>query len=137
MRNITKRVCSLFRFSVDRRIFLIGYGVYGSMQKPATYETSVELIHTASGKVIATNATSLSCDGSKYTYRLMFKELAEILPNTIYTASTTFKVVLLNFSLISLIIHHYICICVINKEHAVLLCFRGHFRIMAQRVCAR
>ncbi|XP_014486743.1 PREDICTED: BTB/POZ domain-containing protein 1-like [Dinoponera quadriceps] len=79
------------RFSVDRRIFLIGYGVYGSMQKPATYEASVELIHTASGKVIATNATSLSCDGSKYTYRLMFKELAEILPNTIYTASTTFK----------------------------------------------
>ncbi|XP_072746625.1 BTB/POZ domain-containing protein 1 [Anoplolepis gracilipes] len=79
------------RFSVDRRIFLIGYGVYGSTQEPAIYEVSVELIHTASGKVIATNATSFSCDGSKYTYRLMFKELAEILPNTIYTASATFK----------------------------------------------
>ncbi|XP_011166728.2 BTB/POZ domain-containing protein 1 [Solenopsis invicta] len=79
------------RFSVDRRIFLIGYGVYGSTQDPAIYEVTVELIHTASGKVIATNATSFSCDGSKYTYRLMFKELAEILPNTIYTASATFK----------------------------------------------
>ncbi|XP_018353040.1 PREDICTED: BTB/POZ domain-containing protein 1-like [Trachymyrmex septentrionalis] len=79
------------RFSVDRRIFLIGYGVYGSTQEPAIYEVTVELIHTASGKVIATNATSFSCDGSKYTYRLMFKELAEILPNTIYTASATFK----------------------------------------------
>ncbi|KAG5317251.1 BTBD2 protein, partial [Pseudoatta argentina] len=79
------------RFSVDRRIFLIGYGVYGSKQEPAIYEVTVELIHTASGKVIATNATSFSCDGSKYTYRLMFKELAEILPNTIYTASATFK----------------------------------------------
>lgn len=79
------------RFSVDRRIFLIGYGVYGSMDEPAIYEVLIELIHTASGKVIATNATSFSCDGSKYTYRLTFKELAEILPNTIYTASATFK----------------------------------------------
>ncbi|XP_053970654.1 BTB/POZ domain-containing protein 1-like isoform X2 [Hylaeus anthracinus] len=79
------------RFSVDRRIFLIGYGVYGSMQGPAIYEVLIELIHTASGKIIATNSTSFSCDGSKYTYRLMFKELAEILPNTIYTASATFK----------------------------------------------
>lgn len=79
------------RFVVDRRIFLIGYGVYGSMQGPAIYEVLIELIHTASGEVIASNSTSFSCDGSKYTYRLMFKELAEILPNTIYTASATFK----------------------------------------------
>ncbi|KAH0950619.1 hypothetical protein HN011_009123 [Eciton burchellii] len=79
------------RFSVDKRIFLIGYGVYGSMQKPAIYDVTMELIHTASGKVIAKNTTSFSCDGSKYTYRIMFKELAEILPNTIYTASATFK----------------------------------------------
>lgn len=80
------------RFSVDRRIFLIGYGVYGSMQGSAIYEVLIELIHTASGKVIASNSSSFSSDGSKYTYRLMFKELAEILPNTIYTASATFKV---------------------------------------------
>ncbi|KAL2713101.1 BTB/POZ domain-containing protein 1-like isoform X1 [Vespula squamosa] len=79
------------RFSVDRRIFLIGYGVYGSMHVPAIYEVLLELIHTASGKVIASNSTSFSCDGSKYTYILMFKDLAEILPNTIYTASATFK----------------------------------------------
>lgn len=62
------------------------------MQGPAIYEVLIELIHTASGEVIASNSTSFSCDGSKYTYRLMFKELAEILPNTIYTASATFKV---------------------------------------------
>lgn len=79
------------RFSVDRHIYLIGYGVYGSMHGPAIYKVLIELIHTASGKVIATNSTSFSCDGSKYTYRLMFKELAEILPKTIYTASATFE----------------------------------------------
>ena len=67
------------------------------MNGPAIYEVLIELIHTASGKVIATNSTSFSCDGSKYTYRLMFKELAEILPNTIYTASATFKVSICRF----------------------------------------
>ncbi|XP_046416603.1 BTB/POZ domain-containing protein 1-like isoform X2 [Neodiprion virginianus] len=79
------------RFSVDRRIFLVGYGVYGSIHGPAEYDVKIELIHTASTKVIATNHTSFSCDGSRYTYRLMFKEPAEILPNTIYTASAMFK----------------------------------------------
>ncbi|XP_043271755.1 BTB/POZ domain-containing protein 1-like [Venturia canescens] len=79
------------RFSVDRRIFLIGYGVYGSAYGPAEYEVLIELIHTASGKIIATNATSFSCDGSNYTYRLTFKEPVEIIANTIYTASAKFK----------------------------------------------
>ncbi|XP_044588074.1 BTB/POZ domain-containing protein 1-like [Cotesia glomerata] len=79
------------RFSVDRRIFLVGYGVYGSVHGPAEYEVLIELTHTASGKTIATNSTSFSCDGSNYTYRLMFKEPIEIIANTIYTASATFK----------------------------------------------
>jgi BTB/POZ domain-containing protein 1/2 len=77
---------------VDARIFLVGYGVYGSVYGPAEYGVVIELIHTASGKVIAKNSTSFSCDGSNYTYRLIFKEPVEILPNTIYTASATFKV---------------------------------------------
>ncbi|XP_015117553.1 BTB/POZ domain-containing protein 1 [Diachasma alloeum] len=79
------------RFCTDRRIFLVGYGVYGSVHGPAEYEVLIELIHTASGKVIATNSTNFSCDGSSYTYRLMFKEPMEIIPNTIYTASATFQ----------------------------------------------
>ena len=81
-----------FRFNVDKRIFLVGYGVYGSVFGPAEYDVVIELIHTASGKVIAKNATSFSSDGSNYTYRLIFKEPVEILPNTCYTASTTFEV---------------------------------------------
>ncbi|XP_014218544.1 BTB/POZ domain-containing protein 1 [Copidosoma floridanum] len=79
------------RFCVDRRIFLVGYGVYGSVFGPAEYEVLIELIHTASGKVISKNQTSFNCDGSNYTYRLIFKEPVEILPNTIYTASATFS----------------------------------------------
>lgn len=49
------------------------------------------MTHTASGKIIASHLTSFSCDGSSYTYRLMFKEPLEIMANTIYTASATFK----------------------------------------------
>ncbi|XP_011310799.1 BTB/POZ domain-containing protein 1-like [Fopius arisanus] len=79
------------RFCTDRRIFLVGYGVYGSVHGPAEYEVLIELIHTASGTVIATNSTNFSCDGSSYTYRLMFKEPIEIIPNTIYTASAIFR----------------------------------------------
>ncbi|XP_032453184.1 BTB/POZ domain-containing protein 1 isoform X2 [Nasonia vitripennis] len=78
------------RFNVDRRIFLVGYGVYGSVFGPAEYDVVIELIHTASGKVIAKNSTSFSSDGSNYTYRLIFKEPVEILQNTNYTASATF-----------------------------------------------
>lgn len=77
---------------VDRKIYLVGYGVYGSVFGAAEYDVVIELIHTASGKVIAKNATSFSCDGSNYTYRLVFKEPVEILPNTNYTASATFEV---------------------------------------------
>ena len=70
----------------------MGYGVYGSVHGPAEYKVLIELIHTASGKVIAKNSTSFSCDGSNYTYRAIFKEPAEILPNTNYIASATFTV---------------------------------------------
>ncbi|XP_011500374.1 PREDICTED: BTB/POZ domain-containing protein 1 [Ceratosolen solmsi marchali] len=79
------------RFNVDEKIFLVGYGVYGCVFGPAEYDVVIELIHTASGKIIAKNSTSFSCDGSNYTYRLIFKEPVEILPNTMYTASATFQ----------------------------------------------
>lgn len=85
-----KGISDRIRFSVDRKIFLVGYGVYGSFNDPAEYDVIIELIHTASGKIIASNSTSFSCDGSNYTYRLMFKEPIEILPNTVYTASAKF-----------------------------------------------
>lgn len=82
----------LFRFSVDKRIFLVGYGVYGSVHGPAEYQVLIKLIHAPSESLITEHMTSVSCDGSRSTYRLMFKEPLEIQPNTIYTASATFKV---------------------------------------------
>ena len=77
---------------MDRRIFVVGFGLYGSIHGPTEYQVNLQVIHTASGKVCGSNDTSFSCDGSNYTFRVMFKEPVEIHPNTSYTASTTLKV---------------------------------------------
>ena len=44
------------------------------------------------GKVSGSNDTSFQCDGSNATFRVMFKEPIEILPNINYTACATLKV---------------------------------------------
>ena len=97
VRNKLKRFKNLidlfwFRFSVDKRIFVVGFGVFGSIHGPSEYEVTCQINHTASGKLCGSNLTRFSCDGSTFTFRVMFKEPIEILPNTNYTASTTLKV---------------------------------------------
>lgn len=83
--------CDRIRFIVDRRIFVVGFGLYGSIHGPTEYNVNLQVIHTASGKVCGSNNTSFSCDGSNFTFRVMFKEPVEIHPNTSYTASATLK----------------------------------------------
>ncbi|XP_044727955.1 BTB/POZ domain-containing protein 1-like [Chrysoperla carnea] len=79
------------RFIVDRRIFVVGFGLYGSIHGPAEYDVHLQLIHTATNRLCGSNKTSFNCDGSNYTFRVMFKEPIEIIPNTNYTASATLK----------------------------------------------
>ncbi|KAG8265956.1 BTB/POZ domain-containing protein 1 [Homalodisca vitripennis] len=55
------------------------------------YDVTLQVIHTASGNVCGLNSTSFSCDGNSYTFRVMFKEPVEIVPNTSYTACATLK----------------------------------------------
>ena len=43
--------------------------------------------------MLGSNEVSFLSDGTNSTFRCMFKEPVEILPNTNYTASTTLKVV--------------------------------------------
>ncbi|XP_029469797.1 BTB/POZ domain-containing protein 2 isoform X2 [Rhinatrema bivittatum] len=75
------------RFSVNRRIFVVGFGLYGSIHGPTDYQ----IIHTDSNTVLGQNDTGFSCDGSSNTFRVMFKEPVEILPNVNYTACATLK----------------------------------------------
>ncbi|XP_054159112.1 BTB/POZ domain-containing protein 2-like [Oppia nitens] len=79
------------RFQVDRRIFVIGFGLYGSIHGPSDYDVTIQIIHTGSGKVLASNDTTFSCDGTANTFRVMFKTPVEINPNTNYTAAATLK----------------------------------------------
>uniref|UniRef100_A0A1B6F9I4 BTB domain-containing protein n=2 Tax=Proconiini TaxID=565685 RepID=A0A1B6F9I4_9HEMI len=79
------------RFIADRRIFVVGFGLYGSIHGPSDYDVTLQVIHTASGNVCGLNSTSFSCDGTSYTFRVMFKEPVEIVPNTSYTACATLK----------------------------------------------
>ncbi|KAJ8270062.1 hypothetical protein GJAV_G00109920 [Gymnothorax javanicus] len=79
------------RFLVNRRIFVVGFGLYGSIHGPTDYQVNIQIIHTDSNTVLGQNDTGFSCDGSANTFRVMFKEPVEILPNVNYTACATLK----------------------------------------------
>ncbi|RZF34839.1 hypothetical protein LSTR_LSTR012688 [Laodelphax striatellus] len=78
-------------FTTDRRIYVVGFGLYGSVHGPTEYGVVVQVLKASTGKVCASHATSFVCDGSKATFRAMFEEPVEIMPNTSYIASATLK----------------------------------------------
>ncbi len=80
------------RFIVDRRIFVVGFGLYGSIHGPFEYQVVVQLSHTGSGRILGSNDCTYLSDGTNATFRVMFKEPMEIMPNTNYTATATIKV---------------------------------------------
>ncbi|CAH1254088.1 BTB/POZ domain-containing protein 2-like [Branchiostoma lanceolatum] len=79
------------RFVVNRHIFVVGFGLYGSIHGPTDYQVNIQIIQTDSGTVLGQNDTGFSCDGSDATFRVMFKEPVEIQPNVSYTACATLK----------------------------------------------
>ncbi|KPJ04470.1 BTB/POZ domain-containing protein 2 [Papilio xuthus] len=83
------------RFTVNQRIFVVGFGLYGSYFGPTEYEVHLQVIHLATKKVCGSNTTTFCCDGTDDTFRAMFKEPVEISPNTSYIASAKLKVRLL------------------------------------------
>lgn len=79
------------RFLVDRRVFIVGFGLYGSIHGPTDYDVTIQIIHTGTGKICGNSDTNFSCDGSNSTFRVMFKEPIEVAPNTNYTACATLR----------------------------------------------
>lgn len=82
----------VLRFRVNKRIFVVGFGLYGSIHGPADYSVKIEIIHSDSGEVLGQNDTAFSCNGSDSTFRVMFKNPVEVGPNMDYIASATLKV---------------------------------------------
>jgi len=79
------------RFIVDRRIYVVGFGLYGSIHGPCEYQVTIQIIHTGSERLLGSNEVSFTSDGSNSTFRVMFKEPIEIQSNANYTASATLK----------------------------------------------
>ena len=79
------------RFICSKRIFVVGLGLYGSMYGPSDYQVTIQLIATDTAKVCGYNETAFSSDGTESTFRVMFKEPAEVLPGVGYTACATLK----------------------------------------------
>uniref|UniRef100_A0A146P520 BTB domain-containing protein n=1 Tax=Fundulus heteroclitus TaxID=8078 RepID=A0A146P520_FUNHE len=79
------------RFNVSRRISIVGFGLYGSIHGPTDYQVNIQIIESDKRITLGQNDTGFSCDGSGNTFRVMFKEPVEILPNISYTACATLK----------------------------------------------
>lgn len=77
--------CDSIQFCVDRRIFIVGFGLYGSSNGSADYAVRIELKH--SGKVLASNAQKFYSDGSSNTFHVHFDNPVQIEADKSYTAS--------------------------------------------------
>ncbi|XP_074650619.1 BTB/POZ domain-containing protein 1-like [Tubulanus polymorphus] len=79
------------RFMVNRRIFVVGFGLYGSIHGPSEYSVNIQIIDFDTGKDCGQNDVTFQCDGSNSTFRVCFKEPMEIQPNRSYLACATLK----------------------------------------------
>lgn len=77
--------CDSIQFSVDKRIFIVGFGLYGSSNGGADYNTKIELKRL--GRVIAENDVVFFSDGSSNTFCVYFEHPVQIEPDSFYTAS--------------------------------------------------
>ncbi|CAG2166279.1 unnamed protein product [Oppiella nova] len=77
--------CDSIQFSVDKRIFVVGFGLYGSSNGAADYKVKIELKRM--GKVLAENHTKFFSDGSSNTFNVYFEHPIQIEADTFYTAS--------------------------------------------------
>ncbi|KAJ6629280.1 BTB/POZ domain-containing protein 3 [Pseudolycoriella hygida] len=77
--------CDSIQFSVDKRIFIVGFGLYGSSTGAADYNVKIELKRL--GRVLAENNTKFFSDGSSNTFHVFFENPIQIEPDLYYTAS--------------------------------------------------
>lgn len=77
--------CNSIQFSVDKRIFIVGFGLYGSSTGAADYDVKIELKRL--GRVLAENSTKFFSDGSSNTFHVFFETPIQIEPECFYTAS--------------------------------------------------
>ncbi|XP_061407350.1 BTB/POZ domain-containing protein 3-like isoform X1 [Lethenteron reissneri] len=77
--------CDAVQFSVDRRIFLGGFGLFGSSGARTEYAARVEL--KRGGTVVAHRASRFTADGTPATFPVYFEHPVQVEPDAFYTAS--------------------------------------------------
>jgi len=77
--------CDSIQFCVDRRIFIVGFGLYGSSSGSANYTVKIELKQGL--KVMATNTQNFYSDGSSNTFHVFFDHPVQVEADKSYTAS--------------------------------------------------
>lgn len=81
--------CDSIQFCVDRRIFIAGFGLYGSSNGAAEYKVKIEL--KLNGRVLGQNAGKFFSDGSSQTFPAYFPNPIQVEPETYYTASVVLE----------------------------------------------
>ena len=77
--------CDSIQFCVNKRIFVAGYGLYGSSNGSAEYKVKIEL--KKNGVVLGQRHTKFFSDGSSDTFNVMFENPIQVDPDVFYTAS--------------------------------------------------
>ena len=77
--------CDSIQFSVDRRIFIAGFALYGSSNGAAEYKVKIEL--KRSGTILSQSKTKFYSDGSKNTFPVYFENPIQVETDALYTAS--------------------------------------------------
>ncbi|KAH9383500.1 hypothetical protein HPB48_025015 [Haemaphysalis longicornis] len=81
--------CDSVQFCADRRVFLAGFGLYGSSSGACEYRSRIEL--KRGGKALAQCDTRFHSDGSSSTFRVYFEHPVQIEADTYYTASAVLE----------------------------------------------
>lgn len=77
--------CDSIQFSANRRIFIVGLGLYGSNNGASEYHVKIEL--KRNGTVLGQCQTKFFSDGSSNTFAVYFDHPVQIEAETFYTAS--------------------------------------------------
>lgn len=87
--------CDSIQFAVDRRIFVAGFGLYGSSNGAMEYHVKIEL--KKNGITLGQSDTRFFSDGSSNTFPVLFKNPIQVEPDTYYTASAVLDGVELSY----------------------------------------
>ena len=76
------------QFCVDKRVFIVGFGLYGSSNGSSDYSVKIELKSSGHvGRLLGSNTQQFFSDGSSNTFHVFFDQPVQVEPDMYYVAS--------------------------------------------------